>query len=102
MSTELALELGAPRQMGCLNVSVFYGAGRVGGQLPEAVRWPRSKQRGNLKLKNPWTVFIAILALLAVFALYRSGVVLQHHSLMEAFALLVIAVIFVKRIQKGP
>jgi len=55
-----------------------------------------------LKLKNPWAVFILILALLAVFALYRSGVAFRHHHLMEAFILMVIAVIFVKRIQNRP
>jgi high-affinity Fe2+/Pb2+ permease len=53
-----------------------------------------------LKLNNPWAVFIAILALLAAFALYRSEVAFQHRSLAEAFILMVIAVIFVKRIQK--
>ncbi len=53
-----------------------------------------------MKLKNPWAAFIVLLTILAAFALYRSEVAYQHRSLMEAFVLMVIAVIFVKRVQK--
>jgi hypothetical protein len=40
-----------------------------------------------------------ILTLLAGFALYRSGIAYQHRNLGEAFILLVIAAIFVRRVQ---
>jgi len=56
--------------------------------------------RGNLKLKNSWAVFLVLLTVLAAFALYRSEVAYQHRSLMEAFIMMVIAVIFVRRVQK--
>ncbi len=41
-----------------------------------------------------------LLTILAALALYRSEAAYQHRSLMEAFVLMVIAVIFVKRVQK--
>jgi hypothetical protein len=52
-----------------------------------------------VKLKNPWTVFLVILTLLAALALYKSGIAYQHRNLGEAFILLVIAAIFVRRVQ---
>lgn len=53
-----------------------------------------------MKLKNPWTALLALLTVLAAFALYRSEVAYQHRSLMEAFVMMVIALVFVKRVQR--
>lgn len=52
-----------------------------------------------MKLKNPWAVFLVILATLAALALYKSEVAYQHRNLMEGFILIVIAMIFIKRVQ---
>lgn len=53
-----------------------------------------------MQLKNPWLVLITILVILAAFALYRSEIAFQQRHLMEAFVLMAIAVIFVRRVQK--
>ena len=53
-----------------------------------------------MRLKHPWVAFLMILTVLAAFSLYRSELAYQHRNLMEAFVMMVIALMFVKRVQK--
>ena len=54
----------------------------------------------TVKRTNSRTVFILILTVLAALALYKSEIAYQHRNLMEGFVLIVVAMIFVKQVQK--
>jgi hypothetical protein len=50
-------------------------------------------------MKNPFTLFAIILSFLTVYALYASHGAYQRGEQMSGFILLIIAMIFVKRLQ---
>jgi high-affinity Fe2+/Pb2+ permease len=50
-------------------------------------------------MKNPWALFAIILSLLAAYALYASNSAYQRGERATGFILIIIAMIFVKRIQ---